>query len=139
MNSKRAGADERVQFTLRLDPELHAKLVKNAGMIPLNAFIAGALEFFLSEAGPAAIARLEIAEDAAQKKLLDAERKLKRAEELFQFQPKSIAEAFEAGRDSALSEFKVLIRETIADSIEEAFERRSAELTMHNSLRKGGF
>jgi hypothetical protein len=37
-------ADQRVQFSLRISPDLHAKLIERAGTVPLNSYIAQQLE-----------------------------------------------------------------------------------------------
>lgn len=112
MSSKKSGGDGRVQFTLRLEPELHTKLVENAGMVPLNVYLVNVLDTYLRMFGgrdPAEQLRsLKALEEAK------AAPPLSKASKTPDWQTR---EDYIESREREMDEIKKLIEKTIKDTL----------------------
>ena len=104
-------------FTLRLDVDLHKKLLERAGRLSLNTYMLQLLEEAMEGAERLKAAEQEAAELSRKNEMLQQALTLtNEAKEVLWDR------AYKEGQKQGLTEFKTLIEQTVMEAVRRAFE-----------------
>lgn len=113
-----SNAESRVQFSLRLPEDLHARLVERAGLVPLNSFIIQTLETAIDTNEKARLAEKLMQHSSSLQEKLD-----------------KISES-DSKRDAKFQEIATRIAETIRLATREAVMEAFAMQIWQNQINK---